>query len=87
MSIENNSDIELNKRISALNDLNKTIDQYECLFSKLIKQKELDFEMLNENLSPEERATLNWNLGYSVYTNYYRNIIFKDISIFKTAKY
>ena len=29
-----------------------------------------------DEISPEERATLNWNFSYSSYTLYYRNFIY-----------
>lgn len=72
MSQANSSDNELNQRIAALKDLNKSLDDYEDLFSYLTKAENKDFEQLNELISPQERGVLNWNLGYSVYTNYYR---------------
>lgn len=76
MSSGKTSENELNIRINDLKELNKTLDQYEDLFSNLTKHNNIDYEALNENISPEERATLNWNLGYSIYSNYYRNYTF-----------
>ena len=75
MSDKNNPiDSEIEDRIKALKDLNKSLDDYENIFSNLTKNKELDYEKINENISPEERATLNWNMCYSVYTNYFCNL-------------
>jgi hypothetical protein len=81
MSSFNSTESELNNRINSLKELNKSLDDYKDLFSNLTKQKESDFEKLNEILNPKERATLDWSLGYSIYTNYYR-ILLMIINLF-----
>lgn len=86
MSSGNTTENELNTRINALKDLNKSLDDYEILLSNLTKQKNLDLETLNEIINPDERATLSWNLGYSIYTNYYRNFNKIKFSLFEIAK-
>ena len=78
MSEKNNSiNSEIEERINALKDLNKSLDDYENIFSHLTKNKELDYEKINQNISPEERATLNWNMSYTIYTNYFCNYLIK----------
>ena len=75
MSNKNNIDSEIEERIKSLKDLNQHLDEYDNLFSQLRKNnKDLDYEKINENISPEERAFLNWNMCYSVYTNYFRKL-------------
>ena len=76
MSNKNNSSTELEQRINALKDLNLKLDDTENLFSNLTKNENLDYEKIMDEISPEERATLNWNFSYSSYTLYYRNFIY-----------
>jgi hypothetical protein len=76
MSDKNNTiDNEIEDRIKALKDLNNSLDDYENLFSKLTNNKSLDYDKINENISPEERANLNWTMCYSIYSNYFCNRI------------
>ena len=66
---------EINERMEILNELNTELDEYDALLHKLFSNKETSYSEIMQNISPDERIDLNWNLSFSSYTLYYSKFI------------
>jgi len=63
---------ELENKITILKELYEELEKYDQFQDSLIKNEtELNYTKLMEEISPNERMDLNWNVGYSTYTLYY----------------
>lgn len=78
-----NSDLQ--EKINSLNDLNKELDEYDDILNDLIKD-ETPYDKIMKEISPSERADLNWNMGYSTYSLYYSKCLMNKFSLFKVTK-
>ncbi len=62
---------EINEKIEILGDLNKQLDDYDKFLDVMFANKNYDYNKLIDEIGPNDRCDLNWNLGFSTYTLYY----------------
>ncbi len=68
---------EISEKIEILQDLNNELDQFDNLLDTVFSNKEASYNKLMEEISPEERIDLNWDLSFATYTLYYSKNRFK----------
>jgi hypothetical protein len=72
----NSQDAEIANKIKVLKEINTELDNYEKFLDVLVKNDSIsDYSKIMEEISPNERMDVNWNMGYSAYTLYYSKIL------------
>jgi hypothetical protein len=64
---------EISDQIYVLKELSSDLDDLDSFLDNMTANKELPYSKIMEEVSPEERIEMNWNLSFMVYTLYYSN--------------
>jgi hypothetical protein len=62
---------EISDQINVLKELSSDLDDLDSFLDNMTVNKEVPYSKIMEEVSPEERIEMNWNLSFLVYTLYY----------------
>jgi hypothetical protein len=62
---------EISDQVNMLKELNSDLDDLDSFLDNMTGNKETSYSKILEEISPEERIEVNWNLSFMTYTLYY----------------